>query len=80
LPLVSKKHALKVEHLKEFDIFLVDNVLTQSEAERIVGAAEAQGFQHQGSSGPSHGEVRGKYGLFVGQNDLASSFGIWHLA
>lgn len=48
---------MKVVCLKDLDIFVVDKVVTKGEADQIVKAAEAKGFQHQGSRGPAHGEV-----------------------
>lgn len=39
------------------ELFIVDGVLTSAEAGKLAAAAEAFGFQAQGSRGASHGEV-----------------------
>ena len=43
---------------KAATILQVDNVLSLQECQAIVAAAESHGFQHQGSRGAAHGEVR----------------------
>lgn len=57
MPKVSKKENISVTRLKETDVFTVEGVLTLEEAQRIVEAAEAIGFEHQSSRGPAFGEV-----------------------
>ncbi len=39
------------------EVFTADGVLTPAEAAQLVLAAEAQGFQLQGSRGAAHGEA-----------------------
>ena len=39
------------------ELFTVEGVLTSAEAATLAAAAEAFGFQAQGSRGASHGEV-----------------------
>ena len=58
LPHVSKKTDLHLYKLCGDAVFLVRGVLSATEAGAIVAAAEAIGFQQQGSKGPAHGEVR----------------------
>eukprot|EP00775_Hariotina_reticulata_P005312 gene5312-5547_t len=38
-------------------MLLVPGVLTVAEAQRLIDAAEAAGFEHQGSRGPQFGEA-----------------------
>ena len=56
-PKISKKLDLRRQDLHGSDVFTVEGVLTTSEAQRVIDFAEREGFKHQSSRGPAHGEV-----------------------
>ena len=56
-PRISKKHGLKAQRLVGEHVFVVPGVMTTAEAQRWVDAAEAAGFEHQGSRGAAYGEA-----------------------
>ncbi|PWA96215.1 2-oxoglutarate (2OG) and Fe(II)-dependent oxygenase superfamily protein [Artemisia annua] len=56
-PVVKPKSNLRVNRLKDFDLFTVKNCLTPAESNAFVKAAETIGFVHQGSLGPTMGEA-----------------------
>ena len=53
---ISQKEGLGLA-LQGPELFSVEGVLTTAEAAKLAAAAEALGFQAQGSRGASHGEV-----------------------
>ncbi|KAI3519527.1 hypothetical protein L1887_08723 [Cichorium endivia] len=56
-PLIKPKSNLRVTRLKDYDLFTVQNFLTAAESKSFVKTAEAIGFVHQGSLGPTKGEA-----------------------
>ncbi|EEF51467.1 uncharacterized protein LOC8258321 isoform X2 [Ricinus communis] len=56
-PLIKPKKNLEITRLKETDLFIVQDFLTCGESKSFVKAAEATGFVHQGSLGPTKGEA-----------------------
>ncbi|XP_023754785.1 uncharacterized protein LOC111903241 [Lactuca sativa] len=56
-PLIKPKSNLRVTRLKDYDLFTVQNFLTAAESKAFVKTAEAIGFVHQGSLGPTKGEA-----------------------
>ncbi|WCJ36571.1 2-oxoglutarate (2OG) and Fe(II)-dependent oxygenase superfamily protein [Euphorbia peplus] len=56
-PLIKPKNNLHIHHLKDIDLFTVDNFLTSAESKAFIKAAESIGFTHQGSLGPTKGEA-----------------------
>ncbi|GBF92159.1 2-oxoglutarate and Fe(II)-dependent oxygenase [Raphidocelis subcapitata] len=56
-PKISRKAGLKAERLLGDQLMLVPGVLTVSEAQALIDAAERAGFSHQGSRGAAYGEA-----------------------
>ncbi|KAJ9539699.1 hypothetical protein OSB04_026205 [Centaurea solstitialis] len=56
-PAIKPKSNLRINRLKDFDLFTVQNFLTAAESKAFVKAAESIGFVHQGSLGPTKGEA-----------------------
>lgn len=56
-PVVKPKSNLQITRLKADDLITVQNFLTSAESKAFVKAAEAVGFEHQGSLGPTKGEA-----------------------
>ncbi|KAI3749012.1 hypothetical protein L6452_12519 [Arctium lappa] len=56
-PLIKPKSNLRINRLKDYDLFTVQNFLTAAESKAFVKAAESIGFVHQGSLGPTKGEA-----------------------
>ncbi|KAI4383081.1 hypothetical protein MLD38_008961 [Melastoma candidum] len=75
-PTPKPKQNLRVNRLKENDLFIVENLFTSAESTAFVKAAETIGFSHQGSLGPARGEAyRDNDRIAVDDPDLANS--IW---
>ncbi|KAL6005533.1 hypothetical protein ACLOJK_006100 [Asimina triloba] len=75
-PTIKSKPDLKMIHLKEKNLFTVQNFFTAAESKAFVEAAESIGFAHQGSLGPAHGEAfRDNDRISV--NDLILAETIW---
>ncbi|PON69946.1 Prolyl 4-hydroxylase, alpha subunit [Parasponia andersonii] len=56
-PVIKPKPNLQIVRLKDSDLFTVQNFLTSVESKAFIKAAEAIGFAHQGSLGPTKGEA-----------------------
>ncbi|XP_059451719.1 uncharacterized protein LOC132182479 [Corylus avellana] len=56
-PLIKPKRNLQITHLKDTDLFTVQNFFTSAESKAFINAAESIGFVHQGSLGPTKGEA-----------------------
>ncbi|XP_030935648.1 uncharacterized protein LOC115960796 [Quercus lobata] len=56
-PLIKPKQNIQITHLKDTDLFTVQNFFTSAESKAFIKAAESIGFVHQGSLGPTKGEA-----------------------
>ncbi|CAJ1977115.1 unnamed protein product [Sphenostylis stenocarpa] len=56
-PLIKPKKNLQITRLRDFDLFTVQNFFSSAESKAFVKNAEAIGFVHQGSLGPTYGEA-----------------------
>ncbi|KAJ8771447.1 hypothetical protein K2173_026624 [Erythroxylum novogranatense] len=56
-PPIKPKKNLQLTCLKDNDLFTVQDFLTPAESKAFVKIAEAMGFAHQGSLGPTKGEA-----------------------
>ncbi|XP_016174779.1 uncharacterized protein LOC107617521 isoform X1 [Arachis ipaensis] len=56
-PPIKPKKNLQITRFRDFDLFTVQNFFSSAESKAFVKAAEAIGFAHQGSLGPTKGEA-----------------------
>ncbi|KAL2324484.1 hypothetical protein Fmac_023542 [Flemingia macrophylla] len=56
-PHIKPKMNLQITRLQDFDLFTVQNFFSSAESKAFVKIAEAIGFAHQGSLGPTKGEA-----------------------
>ncbi|XP_042048910.1 uncharacterized protein LOC121794696 [Salvia splendens] len=75
-PCVKPKSNLKISHLKGDDLITIQNYLTSAESKAFRDAAEAIGFVHQGSLGPTMGEAY-RDNDRIAVNDPALAEAIW---
>ncbi|KAA8533792.1 hypothetical protein F0562_031309 [Nyssa sinensis] len=56
-PVIKPKANLRMNRLKDTDLFTVPDFFTSAESKAFIKAAESIGFVHQGSLGPTKGEA-----------------------
>ncbi|KAK7280017.1 hypothetical protein RJT34_25079 [Clitoria ternatea] len=56
-PSIKPKKNLQITPLRDFDLFTVQNFFSSAESKALIKTAEAIGFAHQGSLGPTKGEA-----------------------
>lgn len=56
-PSIKPKSNLQITRLKDNDLFTIQNFFTPVESKAVIKVAEAIGFLHQGSLGPTKGEA-----------------------
>ncbi|XP_028768522.1 uncharacterized protein LOC114726124 isoform X2 [Neltuma alba] len=56
-PVIKPKKNLQITRLKDSDLFTVQSFFSSAESKAFIKVAEAIGFSHQGSLGPTKGEA-----------------------